>query len=161
MDNMYTLSTRNPPTKDGTRSVYYNCRLFRTKDYTPVDIAKRQRNRSCRTAIGCTAKLKVVFYTTSRVEVSRLGSGLHNHDLTKIDAIKCNTAIRGLAVDEIVKDYKSSHVHRNLRGITCEVNRQILETIGGFNLVLKDVHNAGKSWLTTNKDIRLQGARDS
>ena len=41
MDNMYTLSTRNPPIKDGTRSIYYNCRLFRTKDYTPVDIAKR------------------------------------------------------------------------------------------------------------------------
>src|SRR5436190_536621 len=106
MDNIYTLSTRNPPTKDGTRSVYYNCRLFRTKDYTPVDIAKRQRNRSCRTAIGCTAKLKVVFYTTSRVEVSRLGSGLHNHDLTKIDAVKCNTAIHELAAGEIAKGYK-------------------------------------------------------
>src|SRR5436189_2210628 len=103
MDNMYTLSTRNPPTKDGTRSVYYNCRLFRTKDYTPVDIAKRQRNRSCRTAIGCPAKLKVIYYGESRMEVSRQGSEMYNHDLQEIDAAKCNTAIRELAADEVAK----------------------------------------------------------
>jgi hypothetical protein len=36
--------------------------------------------------------------------------------------------------------------------ITCEVNREVLEAAaGGFNLALKDVHNAGKSWLATNK----------
>ena len=44
MDNMYTLSNRGSLTKNGTRSNYYNCRFFRTKDYTPVDIAKRQQN---------------------------------------------------------------------------------------------------------------------
>ena len=45
--------------------------------------------------------------------------------------------------------------------ITCEVNREVLEAAaGGFNLALKDVHNAGKSWLATNKDIRLQGTKN-
>src|SRR5436190_2369997 len=161
MDNIYTLSNQGSLIKNGTRSIYYNCRLFRTKDYTPVDIAKRQRNRSCRTAIGCPAKLKVIYYGESRVEVSRQGSEMHNHDLQEIDAAKCNTAIHELAAGEIAKGYKPSHVHRNLRDITCEANRQVLETAGGFNLALKDVHNASKSWLATNKDIRLQGARDS
>ena len=127
---------------------------------TPVDAAKRQRNRSCRTAVGCPAKLKVVFYGESRVEVSRQGSRLHNHDLQEIDAVKCNTAVRELAASEVAKGYKPSHVHRNLRGITCETNCQVLEAAGGFNLALKDVHNAGKSWLATHKDIRLQGAKD-
>jgi hypothetical protein len=160
MDNIYTLSKRHPPTNDGRRSVYYNCRLFRTKDYTPIDIAKRQRNRSCRTAIGCPAKLKVVFYGECRVEVSRQGPELHNHDLRDIDAAKRNTAIRELAADEVAKGYKPSHVHRNLRGSRCEANREILDAAGGFNLTLKDVHNAGKSWLATHKDIRLQGATE-
>src|SRR5438552_15264466 len=106
MDNIYTLSKRKPPTAEGNQSVYYNCRLFRTKDYIPVDIAKRQRNRSCHTAIECPAKLKVVFYGKSRVEVSRQGSGLHNHNLQEIDAVKCNTAVRGLAADKDAKAYK-------------------------------------------------------
>jgi hypothetical protein len=74
MDNIYTISNRGNPTNNGTRFNYYKCRLFRTNDYTPVEIAKRQQNRSCRTAIGCPAKLKVVFYGESRVEVSRLGT---------------------------------------------------------------------------------------
>ena len=158
MDNMYTLSKRHPPTNDGTQSVYYNCRFFRTKDYIPVDIAKRQRNRSCRTATGCPAKLKLVFYGQSRVEISRSGPGLHNHDLREIDSAKRNTAIRELAADEVAKGYKPSHVHRNLRGGRCEANHKILDTADGFNLSLKDVHNAGKSWLAVNKDVRLLGA---
>ena len=41
-----------------------------------------------------------------RVEVSRLGCGLHNHNLTEIDAAKRNTAIRGLPADEVAKGYK-------------------------------------------------------
>ena len=57
MDNMYTFSTQNPLTKDRTCSVYYNRRLFPHEgEYTPGDIAERQRNRSCRTAVGCPAK---------------------------------------------------------------------------------------------------------
>ena len=94
-------------------------------------------------------------------QVSRQGSELHNQDLQEINAAKCNTAVGGLAAKEVAKGYKPSHVHRNLRGITCEGNRQILKAAGGFNLALKAVHNTGKSWLTTNKDIRLQGPKDS
>jgi hypothetical protein len=153
MDNIYTISNRGSLTKNGTHSDYYKCRFFRTNDYTPVDIAKRQRNRSCRTAIGCPARLKVVFYGESSVEVSRQGLELHNHDLREVDAAKRNSAIRQLAADEVAKGYKPSHVHRNIRGAKCEANREILEAAGGFNLGLKDVHNAGRSWLATHKDI--------
>ena len=81
MDNIYTFSNRDSLTKNGTCSIYYNCRLFRMKDYTPVDIVKRQRNRSCCTAIGCSAKLKMIYYGESRVEVSCQGSEMHNHNL--------------------------------------------------------------------------------
>src|SRR5438034_2118610 len=48
--------------------------------------------------------------------------------------------------------------YRNLRGGRCEANHKILDTADGFNLSLKDVHNAGKSWLAVNKDVRLLGA---
>jgi len=88
MNNIYTLNKRHPPTNNGRRSVHYNCWLFRTKNYTPVDIRKWQRNQSCCTAIGYPARLKVVFYGESRIEVSCQGSELHNHDLREIDAAK-------------------------------------------------------------------------
>ena len=89
------------------------------------------------------------------MEVSHQGSGLHNHDLREIDAAKRNTAIRGLAAQEVAKGYKPSHIHRNLRGGTsrCEANRELLEAINDFNLDLKNVHNADKIWLAVNKDI--------
>ena len=79
------------------------------------------------------------------MKVSRLGSELHNHDMTEIDAAKCNTAICGLAADEVVKSYKPSHVHHNLCSINFPANYQILETADDFNLALKNVHNAEKS----------------
>src|SRR5436189_5501212 len=107
MNNIYTLSKRKPLTNEGNQSVYYNCRLFRTKNYTSIDIAKRQQNQSRCITIECPAKLKVIFYGKSRAEVSCLGSGLHNHNLQKINVIKYNTTVCELAVDEVFKSCKS------------------------------------------------------
>src|SRR4030095_2717194 len=58
---------------------------------------------------------------------------------------------------QVANVYNPSHIHRNLRGATsrCEANRELLEAAGGFNLGLKDVHNAGKTWLALHKDVRL------
>ena len=97
----------------------------------------------------------MVFYGKSTVKVSCQGSGLHNYDLREIDAAKCNTAIHELTAEKIVKKYKSSHIHQNLCESTskCEANCELLETINNFNLDLKNVHNADKTWLAVNKDI--------
>jgi len=81
----------------------YRCRFHRQKDHE-LRSQGRVRNKPSRTAIGCPARMRLE-RVNGIVTVSRSAKckERHNHDMAFADLCKWNSAVRGIARDEVEK----------------------------------------------------------
>jgi len=148
VDNIWSKKKTN--TAEGRQTAYFLCRLHSTKDWEPAErtVANRQRQKTCRIAIGCGMKMRVIFRMEERmVEVERHGDcQQHCHTLEDSVRMKQNSACRSLAASEVAEGYAVAAVLRNLSTVDRPKERPLLKQAGSHWLSLKGCHNAGAAY---------------
>ncbi len=161
VDNVYTKRMTRT-TRNGNSMfeyTYYDC-ILRRPTHATANIAtdKHGAKRTRRLGPTCPVRIKAIRIQYSNGEttyqISRLGSG-HTHDITELDLIRRNSALRGVAAIETSKGYAPATIVGAIRGIGKDGGRKILEDAGGRYLTRQDVKNAGHAWRKANPDVRI------
>lgn len=80
----------------------------------------------------------------------------HNHGYEALE-YKVTSAVRALAAAEVVKGYKPNKVRNNLLN-TRNGNCEAIIIAGGSSLSIKDIYNAGQSYIRRHPDPKIRGA---
>ena len=122
---------------------WFRCRLFRCKNWVPLDESRpRQRQKPSRAPVSCGMRMRVVS-DGSRVLFKRTGNcSQHSHSLEDIDRSKRPVAILDLAAKQVANGYTVADVWRSFSGADRPEDQKALYSIGGRFLCRHDIHNA-------------------
>ena len=155
VDNIWSVQ-QSSRSKSNCFTRWFLCRLHRAKDHQSATEEHRgKRAKSAHTAIGCGMRISVAERPDGSVLIKRAGkcTAEHLHTLEYSDRYKRNSALHGLAAEQVALGYKVAQIYRNLAAMDRPAARQQLHDAGGKFLTLKDVHNAAQAATVNAPDI--------
>ncbi|PSN61659.1 hypothetical protein BS50DRAFT_651034 [Corynespora cassiicola Philippines] len=142
IDNVWCLHQKpHPSPSTGIAKVYGGCRLNRKTNFPPPTIHENSRPRQRREGGTCKAKFRLTIHSDGRRVVERTGEG-HSHTLEHIDAIKRNSGVRNLVLNDFFKSWEAGGILAFLRDTSAhEPTKDLLKGAGGLYLSRQEVQN--------------------
>ena len=85
----------------------------------------------------------------------------YNYTQCYVDDIKINDDVKNAFRGEISREYKSSKIYKNLKGVKWNVNHVALDVAGDLTIILKTMHNVNREFFNVNRNSRMLDVKEA